>query len=77
MGLYVIFNLDMTGFSKISHHIIKIAAEVFAPEGTHFNNINFHSLVQPPGEMLPIITQFMGILNGDMADCQEFSVVGK
>ena len=31
----------------------------------------------PPVNITPLITQLTGILNGDLEDCQEFSVVGK
>ena len=33
-GVYVIFDLNMTGLSKNWHHIIEISEEVLAPDGT-------------------------------------------
>ena len=76
-SLYVIFDLGTEGFSKYWHHIISIASEVLSPYRTGANNGKFYSLVQPPRNIPPIITQLMSILNSDVADCQELSVVGK
>ena len=76
-GMYVVSNLDMSEVSKNWHHIIKITAEVFSPYENGVNNGKFYSLVQPPRNIPPIITQLMSILNSDVADCQELSVVGK
>ena len=59
------------------HYIIQIAAEVLAPDGTCVNNGKFHSLVRPPGNIPPIITELTGTLNGDMDGCQEFLIVRK
>ena len=43
-----------------------------APYVNGVNNRNFHSMVWPPASISPIITQLMNILNGYVADCQEF-----
>ena len=45
-----------------------------ASDGTCVNDGLFPSMVQPPGNIPPIITQFMGISHGDVAYCQGFSV---
>ena len=76
-GKYVFFNLETTGFSNIFHHIVKISAEVLAPNGTRIKNGKFQSLVRPPGNIPPIITQLTGITDSDVEDCQAFLVVGK
>ena len=74
---YFVFGIETAGFSNFFHHIIKISTEVLAPDGTHVNNGNFHSLMRPPKKIPPIITELTVILNVDVADCQEVLVVGK
>ena len=71
-GLYVIFDLETTGFSKNCHHLIEISTEFLAPDGTGVNKGNVHSLVQPPINIPPIITESTSISNGYVADCQYF-----
>ena len=68
----VVFGLDMTGLQKIGTTSSKLLWEFLAPDGTGANNGKFHSLVLPPGNITLIITQFIGISNGDVAYCQDF-----
>ena len=76
-GLYAVFDIKTEGLSKFCHHIINITAEVLALDRTRINNSKFHSLVRTPVNIPPIITELTGILNGDVADCQQILVVGK
>ena len=48
-----------------------------APDGNPVNNGKFNYLVRPPGNISPIITHLMSILNVDVLDYQGFLVVGK
>ena len=59
--MYAVFNIDTTGLSKNQQYSIKISAEVLAPDGSGVNYGKFHSLVRPPGNIPPSITQLMGI----------------
>ena len=76
-GLYFLFGINTKGLSNIHHHIIKTAAEVLAPDGNRVNNGKLYSLVQPHQNIIPNITQLMDILNGDVANCQYWLVIGK
>ena len=67
---YVVFDIETTGLSKIWHHIIEIATEVLIYNRTGVNNGNYNSLVQPPRNIFPVITQLTGIFNGDVAGCK-------
>ena len=65
--IYVIFDLETTGFSKDRHHIIEIAAKILGPDSTPVDNGTFHSLVRPPSPIPGMITELTGISNEDVA----------
>ena len=63
--IYVVFDLETTGFSQIRCHIIEIAAEILDPDGIPFEDGRYSSLVKPPKAIPPIVVDLRGI-NNDM-----------
>ena len=73
--LYVVFDLETTGFSKESHHIIEIAAQILAPNGAPIDNAAFQSYARPPTTIPAAITELTGISNQDVTNAPNFSEV--
>ena len=73
--LYVIFDLETTGFSRDRHHVIEIAAKILAPDATPVENGTFHSFVRPPSPIPPMITELTGISNEQVASAPAFPEV--
>ena len=73
--IYVIFDLETTGFSKDRHHIIEIAGKVLAPDATPVDNGSFQSLVRPPTRIPPVVIELTGITDEMVARARSFSEV--
>ena len=72
--------LFLISICQVSQKIVAISSKClqkFWHLRGRVNNGKFHSLVVPFGNIPLIITQLTGISIGDVADCQEFLVVGK
>ena len=74
--MYVVFDLETTGFSKERNHIIEIAAQIVNCNGVRVNEGTYYSLVSPPVPIPSIITQLTNITNEDVAQSSSFKDVG-
>lgn len=59
--IYIVFDLETTGFSRERNHIIEIAAEFMDHKGHGDENKKFAALVRPPTTIPPRITALTGI----------------
>jgi DNA polymerase III epsilon subunit-like protein len=69
--LYVVFDLETTGFSKERHEIIEIAAQILAPDGRIVDDV-FKSFIKPHNPIPAIISELTGIRNEDVEGAAEF-----
>ena len=60
-AIWVLFNLETTGFSRVNDEIIEIAAMILGPNGKAVDNGSFSSLVKPKSPIPSTITQLTGI----------------
>ena len=75
-AVYVIFDLETTGFPKERHHIIEVAGKVLAPDATPVDNGSFQSLVQPPPSQIPpVVTELTGVTDEMVARARGFPEV--
>lgn len=75
--IYVVFDLETTGFSKERNDIIEIAAEILDHHGTSIEDASFSSLVKPPSSIPCFITDITGIDDEDVKSFPTFHTVGK
>ena len=73
--LYIVFDIETTGFSKDRHHIIEIAAQTLAPNGEAIEGETFKSFVKPPTPIPPQISELTGITNRDVSGAAAFPEV--
>ena len=73
--LYVVFDIETTGLSKIRNDIIEIAAQMLDPIGDKLGE-SFSSLVNPFRRLPPFITTLTGITDGDLYGKPTFSIIG-
>ena len=59
--LYVVLDLETTGFSRSNCHIIELAAEILAPNGVAMEDSVFSSLIKPPQPIPSIVVELTGI----------------
>ena len=70
--IYVVFDLETTGFSRFRCHIIEIAAEILDPDGIPFEDGRYSSLVKPPKAIPPIVVDLTGINNDMVKSARRF-----
>jgi DNA polymerase III epsilon subunit-like protein len=73
--LYVLFDLETTGGSRINDDIIEVAAMVVGPDSVMIEDGTFQSLVRPHKKVLPIISNITGITNEMLATAPSFPTV--
>ena len=74
--LWVVIDLETTGFSKSQHEIIEIAGVILDDSGETIDDSAFSSFVKPNLPIPYAITQLTGIQNKDVANEPPFSMVG-
>jgi DNA polymerase III epsilon subunit-like protein len=74
--IYVVFDLETTGFSPDRNHIIELASEMVDCHGIPIPDSKFSSLVRPPQGIPTIITGITGISDDDVREQSTFAVVG-
>ncbi len=74
--IYIVFDLETTGFSKERHHIIEIACEMLYFDGTQVPSGKFSALVRPPYPIPYYIQQLTGIVDEMVYDQGSFEKVG-
>ena len=70
--VYIVFDLETTGFSMERHHILEIACELRDSEGNPLIEGQFFSLVKPPTTIPSFITELTGITNDMVEDAHPF-----
>ncbi len=73
--IYIVFDIETTGFSKDRNHIIEIACEILGGDGHRISDGQFSSLVKPPVQIPSFITHLTGITNEMVQDYQGIEVV--
>ena len=73
--VYVVIDLETTGFSRTLDHIIEIALEVLTYEGIAVEDGNYSSLVRPPRPVPNVVSQLTGISDDMVKDQRPFSTV--
>ena len=73
--MYVIFDLETTGFSREKHEIIEIAAAILTPSGAAMDDTTFQSYVKPTNSISATISSIRGITNNDVAELPSFAEV--
>ena len=63
--MYVVFDLETTGFCRQRHHIIEMACQLLDPLGEPYGDA-FESLVNPFCKLTPFIQNLTGITNRDL-----------
>jgi hypothetical protein len=63
--MYVVFDIETTGFSKLRNHIIEIAAQMLDPMGQPYGE-SFSSLINPLRRLNPFIQNLTGIQDKDL-----------
>jgi DNA polymerase III epsilon subunit-like protein len=76
-AIYIVFDLETTGFSQEHHSIIKIACLMLDSNGDTIPKSMFSSLVKPPKQIPPHITNITGISNETVDTARAFEDVGK
>jgi uncharacterized protein YprB with RNaseH-like and TPR domain len=61
--LFIIFDLETTGFVATKDEIIKIAAILLSPKGNEIEDGTFECLIKPQQKISSIITDLTGITN--------------
>jgi DNA polymerase III alpha subunit (gram-positive type) len=74
--IYVVFDLETTGFSKERNYIIEIAAQILDHHGQTMEDATFSSLVKPPVRIPSFITTITGIDDYDVQSFPSFKEVG-
>jgi DNA polymerase III epsilon subunit-like protein len=74
--IYVVFDLETTGFSKERNFIIEIAAEILDHHGNSVENATFSSFVKPPCSIPTYISDITGIYDDDVKSFPTFHTVG-
>ena len=74
-NIYIVFDLETTGFSKERHHVCEIACELLDSDGNPLTDCQFFSLVKPPTLIPPFIVELTGITNDMVQDTHSFEVV--
>lgn len=72
--LFVVFDLETTGFSKERHHIIEIACEILAGNGKRVSDAQFSALIRPPTPIPGFITELTGITNEMVATVEGIEI---
>ena len=74
--LWVVFDLETTGFHRLQHNIVKIAAIFLDDNGKALDDGSFLSLVKPSCCIPHTTTALTGITQQMVAQADNFSVVG-
>jgi DNA polymerase III subunit epsilon len=74
--IYIVFDIETTGFSRQRNSIIEIAAQLIDPNGNQIIDAKFSSLVKPVDCISPLITSITGITNKDVENADNFEDVG-
>jgi DNA polymerase III epsilon subunit-like protein len=75
--VYIVFDIETTGFSRIRHSIIEIACILLDPFGVKLPDSSFSSLIKPPKPIPPHITDITGITNELVRQEKPFDIVAK
>ena len=75
--VYIVFDLETTGFSKTKDYIIEIAAGLLDQNGIVMEDGKFQSYVRPPCNIPHFISELTGITNQSVANAYDFAVVGR
>lgn len=75
--MYVVFDLETIGFSKMYDSIIEIAAQILDDVGSPLEDSNFQSYIKSKSNISPIITSLTGISNKLVSEAQKFQIVGE
>ena len=75
--VYLVFDLETTGFSRNKHKIIKILALILNSEGFGLEDADFDSFVWPTTHIPPIISTLTGIDDSMVEDARQISEVGR
>ena len=73
--MYVVLDLETTGFSYKNNNIIEIAVEVLSHEGIPLEDGLYSSLVRPPRPIPSFVSDLTGITHDMVKTKQIFSVV--
>ena len=74
--IWVVFDLETTGFSKVNHEIIEIAAVILGDNGKALDDASFSSFVKPKSAIPSTIIELTGIQYSDICDSPPFFTVG-
>ena len=74
-SIYVVLDLETTGFSRSRCHIIEIAAQILTSDGVLLEDGTYTSLIRPPTKIPGVIVDLTGITEQMVKDCRPFSVV--
>ena len=68
-SVYVVLDLETTGFSPSSCNIIEIAGEILSPDGIPLEDGTYTSLIRPPTNIPRLIAEYNKYMGGvDLAD---------
>jgi DNA polymerase III epsilon subunit-like protein len=74
--IYIVFDLETTGFSKERNYIIEIAAEILDHHGNSLEDASFSSFVKPPCAIPSHISDITGIYDEDVRSFSTFHTIG-
>jgi hypothetical protein len=75
-AIYIVFELEATGFIPERNYIIDIACEMVTAGGSIIPGSKYHSLVKPPTLILRLITNLTSIAYGMVRSRPDFNVIG-
>ena len=76
-SLFVVFDLETTGFAAARDEIIELAAVVLSPDGIQLEDGTFSSFVKPERNIPSPVTQITGITNEMVSSAPPFPDVAK
>ena len=74
--IWVVFDLETTGFNRVTHEIIKIGALILGDDGKQLDDASFLSFIKPKSRIPSTITQLTGINNHNVCNARPFGNVG-
>jgi DNA polymerase III subunit epsilon len=75
-AIYIVFDLETTGFSPECNYIIDIACEMVTVGGNIIPDSKYSSLVKPPTPIPRLITTLTSIIYGMVHSRKDFNVIG-
>ena len=75
-SIWVVFDLETTGFNRVKDEIIEIGARILGDDGKEIDNGSFLLFIKPKNRIPSTITELTGINNHNVCNAAPFSKVG-